>query len=215
MFSKAYRKYNHTNSFIFAMTVILQYHPQWLRTARTWSTCASPWEEKKWTVTTVHCQWTGIKPDSQNFILISWKQILAFLPFTEAQNYILFYVESHLTECNGSFYRRTFYQHRLTSLTLENSCMDRSWAKRANLELNKSSGKLFCFRIRIPRIRYYNTWMFKYMNNSTQWVFRRQNKKNVKNGQVNYWRVIERQPRKQFARSFYRRFWVAAYVLNS
>ena len=33
--------------------------------------------------------------------------------------------------------------------------------------------------------------------------FRRQNKKNVKNGQVNYWRVIERQPRKQFAQSFY------------
>ena len=103
----------------------------------------------KWTVITVHCQWTGIKPDSQNFIWISWKQILVFLPFTEAQNYILFYVENHLTKCNGSFYRRTFYQHRLTSLTLENSCMDRRWGKRTNLELSKSSGKLFCFRIRI------------------------------------------------------------------
>ena len=110
----------------------------------------------KWTVTTVHCQWTGIKPDSQNFIWISWKQILVFLPFTEAQNYI-FYVENHLTECNGSFYRRIFYKSRLISLTLENSCMDRSCEKRANLELNKSSGKLLCFRIRIPRIGYYNT----------------------------------------------------------
>ena len=103
----------------------------------------------KWTVTTVHCQWTEIKPDSQNVVWISWKQILVFLPFTEAQNYILFYVENHLTKCNGSFYRRTFYQHRLTSLTLENSCMDRRWGKRTNLELSKSSGKLFCFRIRI------------------------------------------------------------------
>ena len=103
----------------------------------------------KWTVTTVHCQWTEIKPDSQNVVWISWKQILVFLPFTEAQNYILFYVENHLTKCNGSFYRRTFYQHRLTSLTLENSCMDRRWGKRTNLELSKSSGKLFCFWIRI------------------------------------------------------------------
>lgn len=177
MFSKAYRKYNLINSCIFAMTVVSHYYLQWL-TAGTWLPCASPggwgWGGggviSKWTVTTVHCQWTGIEPDSQNFIWISWKQILVFLPFTEAQNYILFYVENHLTKCNGSFYRRIFYQHRLTSLTLENSCMDRSWRKRANLELNKSSGKLFCFRIRIPRIGYYNTWMFKYMDNSTQWV---------------------------------------------
>ena len=169
----------------------------------------------KWTVTTVHCQWTEIKPDSQNVVWISWKQILVFLPFTEAQNYILFYVENHLTECNGSFYRRTFYQHRLTSLTLENSCMDRRWGKRTNLELSKSSGKLFCFRIRILELditihECLNIWVTvhnEFLEGKTR--------KMSKNGQVNYWRVIERQPRKQFARSFYRRFWVAAYVLNS
>ena len=169
----------------------------------------------KWTVTTVHCQWTEIKPDSQNVVWISWKQILVFLPFTEAQNYILFYVENHLTKCNGSFYRRTFYQHRLTSLTLENSCMDRRWGKRTNLELSKSSGKLFCFRIRILELditihECLNIWVTvhnEFLEGKTR--------KMSKNGQVNYWRVIERQPRKQFARSFYRRFWVAAYVLNS
>lgn len=184
MFSKAYRKYNLIKSCIFAMTVVSHYYLQWL-TAGTWLPCASPGGVgggviSKWTVITVHCQWTGIKPDSQNVIWISWKQILVFLPFTEAQNYILFYVENHLTKCNGSFYRRTFYQHRLTSLTLENSCMDRSWGKRANLELNKSSGKLFCFRIRIPRIGYYNTWMFKYMDNSTQWVLEGKTRKMAK-----------------------------------
>ena len=41
MFFKAYRKYNHTNSFIFATTVISHYYLQWL-TARTWLPCASP-----------------------------------------------------------------------------------------------------------------------------------------------------------------------------
>ena len=137
-------------------------------------------------------------------------QILVFLPFTEAQNYILFYVENHLTKCNGSFYRRTFYQHRLTSLTLENSCMDRRWGKRTNLELSKSSGKLFCFRIRILELditihECLNIWVTvhnEFLEGKTR--------KMSKNGQVNYWRVIERQPRKQFAQSFYWRFWVAA-----
>lgn len=77
------------------------------------------------------------------------KTNLSFLAFYRGSELYFFYVENHLTECNGSFYRRIFYQHQLTSLTLENSCMDRSWGKRTNLELSKSSGKLFCFRIRI------------------------------------------------------------------
>ena len=156
----------------------------------------------KWTVITVHCEWTGIKPDSQNFIWISWKQILVFLPFTEAQNYILFYVENHLTKCNGSFYRRTFYQHRLTSLTLENSCMDRSWGKRANLELNKSSGKLFCFRIRIARIGYYNTWMFKYMDNSTQWVLEGKTRKMSKMAKLTIGELLNVNPVNSLLKAF-------------
>lgn len=205
MFSKAYRKYNLINSCIFAMTVVSHYYLQWL-TAGTWLPCASPrcggGVISKWTVTTVHCQWTGIKPDSQNFIWISWKQILVFLPFTEAQNYILFYVENHLTKCNGSFYRRTFYQHRLTSLTLENSCMDRSWGKRANLELNKSSGKLFCFRIRIPRNGYYNTWMFKYMDNSTQWVLEGKTRKMSKMAKLTIGELLNVNPVNSLLKAF-------------
>ena len=49
--------------------------------------------------------------------------------------------------------------HRLTSLTLEKLLhgQELKEGKRANLELNKSSGKLFCFRIKITRIGYYNT----------------------------------------------------------